>query len=166
MNSLNITYQWRPAVLVETGEGEYVFPEMFTCYFRQKYSVPGVCRWRVLKGQPGEKEAIYIGEAHDLARRVERVERPSKTAKGSNTYKRLNQLLQKYLAEDRTIVVDVADVDPFEVNGVKFGGDTFGDSFKRRAVEGILLALEEKSGEFEVLNAVVDLVDKTKSPDF
>ena len=162
MNSLNITYQWRPAVLLETGE-EYVFPLMGTCYFNQKYAVPGVCRWRVEKRQPGEKEAIYIGEAQDLAKRVKRVEKPSRTAKDSNTNKRLNQVLKKYFAEDRTVVFDVADVDPFEINGVKFGGDTFGDCFKRRAVEGILLALAEKSGEFEVLNTVVDLAEKAKS---
>ena len=67
-------------------------------------------------------------------------------------------MFQKYLSEGRKIAFDVGDVEPFEINGMRFGGDTMHDTFKRRAVENILLALAQKSGEYELLNVFVDWV--------
>lgn len=109
-----------------------------------------------------QKEPIYIGEAEELPRRIQRVRTPSKKAKDSDTNKRLHQIFQRYLTEGRVIVIDLADIDPFEVNGVRFGRDDLGDRFKRRAIENILLALAQKSDGFEVLNAVVDPLDKAE----
>ena len=62
-----------------------------------------------------QKEPIYIGEAEELPKRIQRVRTPSNKAKDSNTNKRLHQIFQKYLTEGRIIVIDVADIDPFEV---------------------------------------------------
>ena len=160
-SALNISFQWRSAVVQGNGEA-YNFPGKFTRFFRARYCVPAVYRWRVLKNQPEEKEAIYIGEAEQLTRRIQRVLTPSKTAKDTNTNKRLHQIFQAFLSKDRKIVIDVADLDPFEVNGVRFGTDTMGDTFKRRAIENVLLALAQGSGEFELLNVVVDSAEEVR----
>jgi hypothetical protein len=157
MTGFNISFQWRSAVVRENGE-LYFFPEKFTRFFREKYSGPVVYRWRVLKNRPDEKERVYIGEADQLARRIQRVRTPSKTARDSDTNKRLNQLFQGFLAEGYKITIEIADIDPFEVNGVKFGAGNMHDPFKRRAVENILLALARKSGDCELLNVFVDRV--------
>jgi len=157
VSGFNISVQWRTALVQENG-APYFFPDKFTKFFRKKYSLSGVYRWRVLKNQPGEKEPIYIGEAEQLPRRIQRVCTPSKTAKDTDTNKRLHTMFQKYLSEGRKIAFDVGDVEPFEINGMRFGGDTMHDTFKRRAVENILLALAQKSGEYELLNVFVDWV--------
>lgn len=83
---------------------------------------------------------------------------PSKAAKETDTNKRLHTIFQRYLSEGRKIAFDVGDVEPFEINGVRFGSDTMHDPFKRLAVENILLALAQKSGEYEVLNVFFDPV--------
>lgn len=155
MSGVNISFQWRSALIEETG-APYFFPDKFTKFFRKKYSVPGVYRWRVLKNQPGDKEPIYIGEAQQLQRRIQRVCTPPKTAKDTNTNRRLNQIFRKFLSEGRQIAVDVGDVESFEINGVGFGKYTMHDPFKRRAVENILLALAQKSGDYELRNVFVD----------
>jgi hypothetical protein len=157
MSGFNISFQWRTALVQENG-APYFFPDKFTKFFRNKYSVPGVYRWRVLKNQAGEKEPIYIGEAEQLPRRIQRVCTPPKTAKDTNTNKRLHQIFQKFLSEGRKSAIDVGDVDSFEIDGVRFGGDTMHDPFKRRAVENILLVLAQKSGEHVLLNVYVDPV--------
>ncbi len=161
MGGIDISFQWRSAVVQENGNA-YNFPDKFTRFFREKYSVPVVYRWRVLKTQPGDKEPIYIGEAEELPRRIQRVRTPSKTAKDTDTNKRLHQIFREFLSQGRAIVVDIADIDAFEMNGVHFGRDTMGDPFKRRAMENILLALAQKSGEFELLNVVVDPIEEAR----
>lgn len=161
MSGSTISFQWRSAIIQQNGD-PYYFPDKFTHFFRARYCVPVVYRWRVLKNQPGDKEPIYIGEAEELPKRIQRVRTPSKTVKDTDTNKRLHQIFREFLSQGRKIVVDVVDLDPFEVNGVRFGRDTMGDTFKRRAVENILLALAQKSGEFELLNAVVDPAEEVR----
>ena len=161
MSGFQISCQWRSAVVQENGNA-YKFPDKFTDFFRERYSVSAVYRWRVIKNQPGDKESIYIGEAEELPRRIRHVLTPSKKAKDGNTNKRLHQIFQEFLSQGRTIVIEVGDVDPFEINGVRFGRDTMGDRFKRRALENILLALAQNSGEFQLLNVVVDPVEKVR----
>ena len=51
---------------------------------------------------------------------------------------------------------------PFELNGVPFGRDTMGDRFKRRMTENLLLAIEQKSGAYELLNITIDPVQKAR----
>lgn len=160
-SGLSISVQWRTATVGDGGEA-YYFPDKFTRYFREKYSVPLVYRWRILRAQPGDREPIYIGEAEELPRRIQRVRTPSRKAKDSDTNKRLHQIFQKFLSQGRRIVIDVGDVEPFELNRVRFGGDTTGDPFKRRALENILLALAQSSEEFELLNVIVDPVEEVR----
>jgi hypothetical protein len=152
---------WRSAMVIE-GKA-YCFPDKFALTFRESYSRPAVYRWRVMNVVHGEKEPIYIGEAENLVRRIQRVRTPSLKAKASNTNLRLHKLFQEYVSLGRTIVLDVADCEPFEINGIRFGGDTMGDRFKRRAIENILLAGAQESPQFELLNVFVDPVEKARA---
>ena len=165
MSECRLYIKWRSTL--SGGSRAYNFPEGFTAYFRRTYSIPAVYRWRVMGSEVEEKEEIYIGEAEDLVRRIQRVRTPSPKAKQGDTNKRLNKLFHHYLSQDRKIVLEIADVEPFEVRVTEAGGerairfdrDSFGDRFKRRALENLLLA-SAQAREFELLNVVVDPVDK------
>jgi hypothetical protein len=160
VSEVKIVVQWATALVQENGD-PYYFPGKFTPYFRQTYSLPAVYRWRVMNRQPSEKETIYIGEAEELARRIQRVLTPSATAKDSNTNKRLHQVFRNCLANQK-IVIDIARIEPFEINGVRFDQQSLGDRFKRRALENLALAFAQASGEFELLNVYIDPLDKAR----
>jgi hypothetical protein len=157
---LTISIQWRTAIVRENGE-PYYFPQKCTKYFCETYSVPVIYRWRVMSSDGG-KEAIYIGEAEELPRRIQRVRTPSMKAKDSNTNKRLHQIFQQHLSGNRNIVIEIADVEPFEINGIRFDHHGLGDQFKRRALENLLITVAVQSGQFELLNMVVDPIDKAE----
>ncbi len=157
---MNIFVHWRSA-LAREGQA-YCFPDKFTRDFRDRYSISAVYRWRVMRIEGEVKEAIYIGEAEDLVRRIQRVLTPSRKTKGGDTNKRLNKIFHKYLKADRTIVLDIADFEPFEINGIRFGSDTIGDRFKRRALENILLGDAQASDKYELVNIFVDPVEKAR----
>ncbi len=160
-SGLTIFVQWRTALVRENGEA-YYFPDKLTRFFRDTYSVPVVYRWRVMRGQPGDKELIYIGEAEELSRRIQRVRTPSMKVKDSDTNKRLHQIFHRYLSGNRKIVIDIADIEPFELNGIRFDSHGDGDRFKRRALENLFLVIAQQSKEFELLNMVVDPLDKAE----
>lgn len=157
---ITFNVQWRTVVTEENGQA-YIFPQKFTHYLRDKYAIPAVYRWRVLS-VPGEpREPIYIGEGDNLVRRIQRVLTPPKSGKNTNTNRRLHDLFAKYAAGKRTIVVDVADVQTFELNGIRFGNETLADRFKRRALENILLVLaQQEETKCELLNVVFDPVEQ------
>jgi len=160
MNSLTVFVHWRTAMASE--EQPYYFPDRFAAHFKDKYAISGVYRWRVLRN-PGEaKEMVYIGEAEDLIRRMQRVLTPSRKAKEGDTNRRLNEIFNRELAAGRKIVLDVADIEPFEINGVPFASGSMGDRFKRRALENLLLALAQASGQYDLLNVSVDPVEKAR----
>jgi hypothetical protein len=161
-SGLTLSVQWRTVLVRDNGE-PYYFPDKFTRFFHDSYSLPVVYRWRAMRGQPGDRESIYIGEAEELPRRIQRVRTPPTGAKDSNTNKRLHQIFQNYVRAGRRVVIDLADFEPFEVNGVRFDSDGLGDRFKRRALENLLLAIEQESKEFEILNMVVDPLDKART---
>jgi len=159
-DEITVQVSWRTVVTLENGQA-YYFPQKFTRFMRDKYAIPAVYRWRVLRVQNGEpKEPIYIGESDDLIRRMQRVLTPSKSNKKGNTNRRLHDLLAKYIADGRIIVVDIADVTPFEMNGIRFGKDTLSDRFKRRALENILLVIAQKAeAQWNLLNVLYDPVE-------
>lgn len=160
MSGLTIYVQWKTAF---ARDGElYYFPEKFTRYFKEKYSIPSVYRWRIMRSEGETKEFIYIGEAEDLVQRIQRVRTPSRKARDGDTNKRLNKIFHEHLSAGRKIVLDIADIEPFEINGIRFGRDTIDDRFQRRAIENILLAMAQASNEFELLNIVVDRVEKAR----
>lgn len=161
MGNFDISVQWRTALVKENGDA-YYFPDKFTSYFRETYSVSAVYRWRVMRTSGEPKEPIYIGEAEDLVYRVQRVLSPHRNAKRGNTNERLNRIFREHLAHGKKIVLEVADIDPFEVNGVRFDRHGLGDRFKRRALENLLLAIAQESRGFELLNMVVDPLDRVE----
>lgn len=159
-NEFTIFIQWATALVQENGWA-YNFPGKFTPYFRQAYAVPAVYRWRVIRLQPGEKETIYIGEADELTRRMQRVLTPPSTAKDSNTNKRLSLALRGFLPT-HSVVIEVARIQPFEINGVRFDQQSLGDRFKRRAIENLALAFAQASGEFTLLNTFIEPIEKAR----
>jgi len=82
--------------------------------------------------------------------------------KDSDTNKRLHQIFHRYLSGNRKIVIDIADIEPFELNGIRFDSHGDGDRFKRRALENLFLVIAQQSKEFELLNMVVDPLDKAE----
>jgi hypothetical protein len=161
MNEIELTFQWR-TTLAEKGGNAYTYPDKFTRYFRESYSKPAIYRWRVLKRRPGGRETIYIGEAEELRRRIQLVRTPPKKVKETQTNKKLHQTFKRLLQKGRKIVIDIADVGEFRVNGVRFGADSIEHAFQRKAIENILLALAHRSGEFKLLNVWVDPAEQVR----
>ncbi len=94
MESFKTCYQWR-TVLSE-------FPRGMTSTFREHYCGPAIYRWRVMR-DPGEQtERIYIGQAENLARRVQRVLTPSSRARNGDTNCRLNKIFSDAVRNGRT----------------------------------------------------------------
>lgn len=156
MDSCQVHYQWRAG-------GGYNFGQCFTPDFRNVYCRPAVYRWRLMGNAGEQKEPIYIGEAEDLVRRIQQVITPGKKAIETNTNFRLNKLFTGYVANGRTVVLDIADIQEFEINGQRYGGDTLGDRFKRRALENIILVDAAKDFHFELLSIVIDPVEKARA---
>ncbi len=167
-SSFTLYVQWR-AVMAREGKA-YCFPEKFTPFMKDAYRVSAVYRWRVMQKEAGEKELIYIGEGEDLLQRIQRVLTPPRDPKKGNTNWRLHDLFSKHVASGRTITLELADVEPFEIAApdpgrtyeVRLGRDTMGDRFKRRAVENLLLAIAQKAEHVELLNIFIDPVEKAR----
>jgi len=160
-DGVTVRVEWRSVVTEESGQA-YIFPQKFTRYMRTKYAVSAVYRWKVLRALNGDsKQPVYIGQGEDLIRRMQRVLTPPKEGKKVSTNRRLHDLFQTYVAQDRKIVIEVADVEPFEVNGIPFGRGTLHEPFKRLALENILLVTAQRAeAEWELLNVIVDPIEK------
>jgi hypothetical protein len=161
MEAFRVNYQWRTAVVKDSGA--YCFPQRFTPDFRQTYSHAAVYRWRLMRISGEQKEPIYIGEAEDVVRRIQRVIAPAKKEKPGDTNYRLNRIFKDYAATGRTVVLDIADIEPFEINGHSYGRGTLGDRFKRRALENLLLVDAVEDCRYELLNIAVDPVEKVRA---
>jgi hypothetical protein len=161
MGGLNISVQWRSAVTQENGQA-WCFPNKLTPYFKERYSIPAVYRWRIDKRQPGEKERIYIGEGEELTRRILWVLKPHSSSKASDTNRRLNEIFHQCALEKRAVWIDIADIDPFEINGVRFDQRDLGDRFKRRMLENLLLAIAGADKNCELLNNDVEPLDRDR----
>jgi hypothetical protein len=166
VGTVNISVVWRTAVGQKSGDGGYYFPGKITPQLQKEYAIPAVYRWRVMRDQtrwPNDLvEKIYIGEAEELTRRMQWVLTPFSAAKGTDTSKRLNEIFSKLAAEGRKIVIDVADVDPFEINGIRFDKRDLGDRFKRRMLEAFLLVEAQTLPNFELLNVSIDPLDRDR----
>jgi hypothetical protein len=143
---------WNPAE--EKPGVPYTFPSAFTSYFRKQYKTAAIYRWHVIPSVAGQPDSVYIGEADDLHRRVQRVLTPSKKEKTGDTNLRLNQLFRAFVAQGATVRLETATFDDFEINGIPFSPSTVGNQFVRYAVESILvrLALAERHKGPKVLN--------------
>jgi hypothetical protein len=153
MSGLQVSIQWPTA-------GGYYFPDKISPRFREKFAMPAVYRWRVMRDPihwPKEqREKIYIGESEELTRRMQWVLTPHSAAKATDTNRRLNAIFSKLASLGRKIVIDIADVEPFEINGIRFDQRDLGDRFKRRMLEHLLLAIAAADKNFDLLNNVVE----------
>jgi hypothetical protein len=161
-DGVTVHVKWRSVMTEENGHQAYNFPQKFTRYMRTKYAIPAVYRWKVLRALNGDpKQPIYIGQGEDLIQRMQRVLTPARQAKKVSTNRRLHDLFQTYVAQGRSIVIEVVDVEPFELNGIPFGRGTVHDPFKRLALENILLVIAQRAeAEWELLNMVIDPIEK------
>lgn len=166
MSGLNISVVWRTAVGQESSDWGYYFPDKISPRFKARYAIPAVYRWRVVRDQtrwPNDLvEKIYIGEAEELTRRMQWVLTPFSAATATDTSRRLNEIFSKLAAAGRKIVIDVADVDPFAINGIRFDKRDLGDRFKRRMLEAFLLVEAQTLPNFELLNATIDPLDRDR----
>lgn len=148
------------AISCDRGEWQaYIFPQKFTRYMRTKYAVSAVYRWKVLRAINGDsKRPIYIGQREDLIRRMQHVLTPQKSGNRVDTSRRLHDSFQTYIAQGRKIVIEVADVEPFEMSGIPFGRGTVRDPFKWLALENLLLVVAQKEQtEWDLLNVIVSI---------
>ena len=149
VQELTISVKWSPAE--EEAGVPYSFPHPFTPYFRSHYKVPAIYRWRVTPSVPKERELVYIGEAEDLHRRVQRVLTPSKKEKVGDTNFRLHQLFEAFVAQGARVLLEIATFGDFKVNGLLFSPSTVGNEFVRCAVESMLVRLAHNDNA-ELLN--------------
>jgi hypothetical protein len=94
---------------------------------------------------------VYIGEASDLHRRVQRVLTPSKSGKKSDTNFRLHQLFEQASAAGSRVLLETASFDGFVINGIPFSPSTISNEFVRCAIESVLVRLNEQNKEGQKL---------------
>ena len=143
---LNIPIQWRGALASERPQRGYEYPEKFSDFFRSHYSGAAVYRWRIHPGQEGRREAVYVGEADNLAQRVQRVRTPAKTRKGGQTNLRLKEKFDEARKGGKRVFLDLADFEPFELNGALITPDSLDNKFKRCLMENLCICTLEKEG--------------------
>jgi hypothetical protein len=146
-----IAFRWED---VESGPGEpYRFPDKPTRHM-QKYRVPGVYRWAIFRND-GTLEAVYVGEAEDLKRRLGDYLNPG----NRHTAFRVNALLQDYQAQGLKIRLQSLLFDDFVINACGFECGNLSDPFARRAVENLAI-LDAFQLKCKVLNKGTDVIRK------
>jgi len=147
---LTITVHWN--AVFEKPNILYLFPHRFGQYFRKHHKTAAIYRWRVVPSAPEQTELVYIGQADDLHRRIQRVLTPSKSGRKGDTNLRLHQLFVEASASGDTVLLETASFDDFTINGVLFSPSTIKNEFVRCAVESILVRLAEKEETAKLLN--------------
>ena len=146
MKDLDIEVRWVPVLNAANTPYRYPAPHSRS-FLKQNYPQPVVYRWRILPVE-NDKERVYIGEAEDLCNRIQGVRTPGKSQS-------TNQQLSKYFAEqlslNKEVALEIADFEPFSINGVRFSTDDLYSEAKRCFIENLLICLEEAAGH-ELLN--------------
>jgi hypothetical protein len=156
-NSIEVNVHWEP-VLNKDGT-PYMFPKGSSEFSCEKYTKPVVYRWRIGAAGGTGKDAVYIGEAEDLPRRVQRVLTPAKNKREGDTNRRLHELFEAALTSGTKVHLEVAQFEPFLFNGVRFSVEDLRNSFKRIAVENLFLAVAQ-TPDLDLLNKYVDSTEK------
>ena len=139
---------------VESASGEfYRFPGVRTSYMR-RYNSSGVYRWGIFRSD-GTLEAVYIGEAEDIKRRLGDYLSPG-TRK---TAARVRALLKDYQAQGMEVRFQIVVFDDFAVNSCNFNCCNLTDPFARKAIENLVI-LEALHRGYKVLNKGIDALDK------
>jgi hypothetical protein len=58
--------------------------------------------------------------------------------------------------------IAIADIQPFEINCIRFDRRDLGDRFKRRMLENLLVAIAQADLNCELLNSVVEPLDRQR----
>ncbi len=147
-----IAFRWED---VESGPGEpYRFPDSPTRHMR-KYRVPGVYRWAAFNHDAG-LEAMYVGEAEDLERRLKHYLKPGKS---QFTNLRIKALLEDYQSRGMEIRLQLVAFDDFIFNSCKLVSTNLSDPFARGLIENLTI-LEVSQTKCTVLNKGMDVTRK------
>ncbi|MGB6476002.1 MAG: hypothetical protein WBF04_18265 [Candidatus Sulfotelmatobacter sp.] len=158
MKSINIEVRW--AVVAGKDGSPYSFPNRLSPFIRENYCHPVIYRWRISSSDAAQPEAVYVGEAEDLAKRIQGVRTPgSADKKAGQTDKRLREKFDKRLAAGCTIVLEIADFEDFKFNGVILAKRELHTRFQRCACENLFILVEIAAGR-ELLNRLVTFEDK------
>ena len=158
MKSIDIEVRW--AVVTEIDGSPYSFPNCPSPFIRKNYCHPVIYRWTISSSGAAHPEVMYLGEAEDLAKRIQGVRTPgSADKKFGQTNKRLRKEFDERLAKGNRIFLEIADFEEFEVNGIRFSKQQLHNRFHRCALENLLILVELAAGR-EVLNRFVTIEDK------
>ncbi len=147
-----IAFKWED---MENKEGiPYRFPDDPTSYMK-KYRIPGVYRWVVF--DPNAKlEAMYVGEAENLERRLKHYLKPGKS---QATNLRMKALLDEYQSQKMDVRFQRVAFDDFVINACEFSVSALSDPFVRGVIENLAI-LEGSRNKCTVLNKGTDVTQK------
>ena len=142
---LTLTYEWEPVLLDQ--DKQYTFPNNITKFMRDKYNFSGIYRWVVEKET--NIQAIYIGEASLLPRRIYQYLNPGKSQQ-TNNY--INHLFGGFIHEQGyNIKLEKLKIFSCELGDKKITENDLDDKNMRVLVEHLLLVYYENKG-FDILN--------------
>ena len=142
---LTLTYEWEPVLLDQ--DKQYTFPNNITKFMRDKYNFSGIYRWVVEKET--NIQAIYIGEASLLPRRIYQYLKPGKSQQ-TNNY--INHLFGKFIHEQgHNIKLEKLKILSCKLGDEKITENDFDDKNIRVLLEHLLLVYYENEG-FTILN--------------
>lgn len=141
---LKVDVVWRAALKNQSPQQGYEYPEKTTNFFRSCYTGPAVYRWRIHPGQDGGRQAVYVGETENLAQRVQGYRTPTKNPK--YTDRRLKVIFDEATKIGKHVFLDIADFEPFELNGVLITRGFLDDKFKRCLIENLCICTLENQG--------------------
>ena len=146
-----VSFKWTD--LMSAPERSYSFPSRPTSFMR-RYATPGVYRWAVFVGE--ELEAVYVGEAEDLLRRLRHYLSPGET---QLTNIRLKQYLEHCISKGRKVSLQFLEFEEFFINRDAFVCSQLSDPFVRKAIENLAI-LETFHLDCEVLNKGKNVIKK------
>jgi|GEM_PF-2233891 len=132
---LRISYEWEP---IEVAPGKlFACQSPLTKAFVDSYSKPALYRW-VFRGQSGVISAAYIGEAENLAQRVQGYIWPGRT---QQTNLRMKDEFLKHMSSGGAVELQILRFEPFGINNVNvFHESQLGNPYIRKMMENFLLA--------------------------
>ena len=143
--NLTLTYEWEP-ILLDQGK-QYTWPNKITKFMRDKYNFSAIYRWVVAKED--NIQAIYIGEASLLQRRIYQYLKPGKSQQ-TNNY--INHLFGGFIHEQGyNIKLEKLKIFSCELGDKKITENDLDDKNIRVLVEHLLLVYHENKG-FNILN--------------
>jgi hypothetical protein len=149
MEHLNFQHRWE--AVESRPETSHFFPEAVTRHVTANYSLPAVHRWALLDTE-GQLVAVYFGETENLARRIQQYLNPGR---GQQTNIRLKVLFEGELRKGLSIQLHYLTFQPFSVCGQQFSFHDLRQSYVRRFLESLVLALEREHGP-QILNRTIE----------